>query len=149
MRISKSNWWVKWAYLPDDRGPGWFGPWPRVHDHMPNHANICVLFWRGVLRTPSFFVLALALGLFMMGLLRIVNRDRARHGPTVRRLCQAMGLDMSQRKLLVDLAAKSGQASAACLLISRGAYDAAIQQYAPIGVQASQLKTVRRKIFGE
>lgn len=97
----------------------------------------------------SSLVLALALGLFMMGVLRIINRDRARHGPTVRRLCQALGLDISQRKLLVDLAAKSGQASAASLLISRGAYDAAIQQYAPVGVQANQLKTVRRKIFGE
>ncbi len=95
------------------------------------------------------FVLALALGLFMMGLLRIINRDRARHGPTVRRLCQALAIDIDQRKLLVDLAAKSGRTSAASLLISRGAYDAAMQQYAPVGVQASQLKTVRRKIFGK
>ena len=105
--------------------------------------------WEALRIMSASFVLALALGLFIMGLLRIINRDRAKHGPTVRRLCQAMALDINQRKLLVDLAAKSGQASAASLLISRGAYDAAMQQYAPVGVQASQLKTVRRKIFGE
>lgn len=106
--------------------------------------------WSEGLRILSAsFVLALALGLFMLGLLRIVQRDRAKHGPTVRRLCQAMGLDINQRKLLVELAAKSGQPSAASLLISRGVYDAAMQQYAPIGVRAAQLKTVRRKIFGE
>lgn len=95
------------------------------------------------------FVLALVLGLFMMGVLRIINRDRARHGPTVRRLCQAMGLDITQRKLLIDLAAKSGQASAASLLISRGLFDVAIQHYAPVGVEAIQLKSVRLKVFGE
>ena len=106
--------------------------------------------WEESLRIISAsFVFALALGLFVMGLLRIINRDRARHGPTVRRLCQAMGLDINQRKLLVDLAAKSGQVSAASLLISRGAYDAAMQLYAPVGVKASQLKTVRHKIFDE
>ena len=106
--------------------------------------------WTEGLRILSAsFVLAMALGLFMMGLLRIIQRDRARHGPTVRRLCQAMGLDINQRKLLVELAAKSGQPSAASLLISRGVYDTAMQQYAPIGVRASQLRVVRRKIFGE
>ena len=106
--------------------------------------------WSEGLRILSAsFVFALAIGLFMTGLLRIIQRDRARHGPTVRRLCQAMGLDMSQRKLLVELAARSGQPSAASLLISRGVYDAAMQQYAPIGVRANQLRTVRRKIFGE
>lgn len=93
-------------------------------------------------------LLALVLGLFMMGVLRIINRDRARHGPTVRRLCQAMGLDVTQRRLIIDLATKSGQDSAASLLISRGAYDAAMQLHAPVGIEAKQLKTVRSKVFG-
>lgn len=106
-------------------------------------------FSEGMRILSASFVLALVFGLFMMGVLRIINRDRARHGPTVRRLCQAMGLDVTQRKLLIVLAAKSGRPSAASLLISRGAYDAAMQQYAPVGIEAKQLNTVRKKVFGE
>ena len=53
-------------------------------------------------------VIAMALALLAVGVLSLVRRDHVRQGPTMRRLGRALGLDAPQRRLLEQLAVKTG-----------------------------------------
>lgn len=92
-------------------------------------------------------VLAMALALAAVGLLSLTRRDRIRQGPTMRRVCRALGLDTPQRRLLEQLAFKTGVRCPAALLISRGCFDNAQKRYAPQGVELRQLNRIRRRVF--
>ncbi|MCH7904776.1 MAG: hypothetical protein IH944_09455 [Armatimonadetes bacterium] len=92
-------------------------------------------------------VIAMALGLVTVGVLSLVRRDHVRQGPTMRRLCRALGLETPQRRLLGQLAAKTGVRCPAALLISRGCFDTAHRRYAPQGVELQQLNRIRRRVF--
>ncbi len=92
-------------------------------------------------------VIAMALALLAVGVLSLLRRDRLRQGPTTRRLCRALGLDTPQRRLLEQLAVKTGVRCPAALLISRGCFDTAHRRYAPQGVELQQLNRIRRRVF--
>ena len=92
-------------------------------------------------------VIAMAMGLVAIGVLSLVRRDHVRQGPTMRRLCRALGLDTPQRRLLEQLAGKTGVRCPAALLISRGCFDTAHRRYRPQGVELQQLHRIRRRIF--
>ncbi len=92
-------------------------------------------------------IFAMALALAAVGLLSLVRRDRIRQGPTMRRLCRALGLDTPQRRLLEQVADKTGVRCPAALLISRGCFDTAHRRYGPQGVELQQLNRIRRRVF--
>jgi len=92
-------------------------------------------------------VFAMALALGAVGLLSLIRRDHIRQGPTMRRLCRALGLDTPQRRLLEQLAVKTGVRCPAALLISRGCFDTAHRRYGPQGVELQQLNRIRRRVF--
>ena len=94
-------------------------------------------------------VIAMAMALVTVGVLSLVRRDHVRQGPTMRRLCRALGLDTPQRRLLEQLAVKTGVHCPAALLISRGCFDTAHRRYRPQGVELQQLHRIRRRIFRE
>ena len=75
----------------------------------------------------------------------LVRRDRARFGPTTRRLCRGFGVGATDRKLLDSLAHGIG-VPCASLLVSRGCFDAAAGR-ASQG-EARQLTAIRRRLFG-
>ncbi len=92
-------------------------------------------------------VIAMAMALVAVGVLSLVRRDHVRQGPTMRRLGRALGLDAPQRRLLEQLAVKTGVRCPAALLISRGCFDTAHRRYKPQGVELQQLQSVRQRIF--
>ncbi len=92
-------------------------------------------------------VIAMALALVAVGVLSLVRRDHVRQGPTMRRLCRALGLDTPQRRLLEQLAGKTGVRCPAALLISRGCFDTAHRRYRPQGVELQQLNRIRLRVF--
>ncbi|MCH8315827.1 MAG: hypothetical protein IIA64_07625 [Planctomycetes bacterium] len=92
-------------------------------------------------------VIAMAVALVTVGVLSLVRRDHVRQGPTMRRLCRALGLDTPHRRLLENMAMKTGVRCPAALLISRGCFDTAHRRYKPQGVEAQQLQSVRQRIF--
>ncbi len=92
-------------------------------------------------------VIAMALALLAVGVLSLVRRDHVRQGPTMRRLCRALGLDTLQRRLLEQLAVKTGVRCPAALLISRGSFDTAHRRYGAQGVELQQLNRIRRRVF--
>lgn len=92
-------------------------------------------------------VIAMALALVTVGVLSLVRRDHVRQGPTMRRLCRAVGLDTAQRRLLEQLAVKTGVRCPAALLISRGCFDTAHRCYKPQGIELQQLHSIRQRIF--
>ncbi len=92
-------------------------------------------------------VIAMALALLAVGVLSLVRRDHIRQGPTMRRLCRALGLDTPQRRLLEQLAVKTGVRCPVALLISRGCFDTAHRRYKPQGVELQQLNRIRRRVF--
>lgn len=92
-------------------------------------------------------VLAMVLALAAVGLLSLTRRDRIRQGPTMRRLCRALGLDTPQRRRLEHMAVKTGVRCPAALLISRGCFDIAQKRYDPQGVELRQLNRIRRRVF--
>ena len=92
-------------------------------------------------------VIAMALGLVTVGVLSLVRRDHVRQGPTMRRLCRALALGAPQRRLLENMATKTGVRCPASLLISSGCFDTAHRRYKPQGIEAQQLQSVRQRIF--
>ncbi len=92
-------------------------------------------------------VIAMALALVAVGVLSLVRQDQVRQGPTMRRLCRALGLDTPQRRLLEQLAGNTGVRCPAALLISRGCFDTAHRRYRPQGVELQQLNRIRQRVF--
>ncbi len=105
-------------------------------------------FWSGQSRLlVAGLVIAMALGIVTVGVLSLVRRDHVRQGPTMRRLCRALDLDALHRRLLENMAMKTGVRCPAALLISRGCFDTAHRRYRPQGVELQQLNRIRRRIF--
>ena len=105
-------------------------------------------FWFGQNRLlVAGLVIAMALGLVTVGVLSLVRRDHVRQGPTMRRLCRALALGAPQRRLLENMAMKTGVRCPAALLISRGCFDTAHRRYRPHGVELQQLNRIRRRVF--
>jgi len=92
-------------------------------------------------------VIAMALALVTVGGLSLLSRDRIRQGPTMRRLCRTLALDTPQRRLLEQLAGKTGVRCPAALLISRGCFDTAHRRYKPQGTELQHLNRIRRRVF--
>lgn len=86
-----------------------------------------------------------AVALAALAIVSLVRRDRARLGPTTRRLCRTLGVGVSERRLLEHLARGLGVPSGASLLVSRGCFDAAVARAGP-GVR-QRLVAVRRRVF--
>ncbi len=105
-------------------------------------------FWSGQSRfLVAGLVIAMAMALVAIGVLSLVRRDHVRQGPTMRRLCRALDLDAPHRRLLENMAMKTGVRCPAALLISRGCFDTAHRRYRPQGVELQQLHRIRRRIF--
>ncbi len=105
-------------------------------------------FWSGQSRLlVAGLVIAMALGIVTVGVLSLVRRDHVRQGPTMRRLCRALDLDAPHRRLLENMAMKTGVRCPAALLISRGCFDTAHRRYRPQGVELQQLNRIRRRVF--
>ena len=92
-------------------------------------------------------VIAMAVALVTVGVLSLVRRDHVRQGPTLRRLCRALELDAPHRRLLENMAMKTGVRCPAALLISRGCFDTAHRCYKPQGIELQQLHSIRQRIF--
>ena len=105
-------------------------------------------FWSGHNRLLVVgLVIAMALAFVTVGALSLVQRDHIRQGSTMRRLCRALALDVPQRRLLQNMATRTGVCCPASLLISRGCFDTARRRYKPQAVEAQQLRSVRQRIF--
>ncbi len=105
-------------------------------------------FWSGQNKIlVAGLVIAMALALLAVGVLSLVRRDHIRQGPTMRRLCRALSLDAPQRRLLQNMATRTGVHCPATLLISRGCFDTAHRRYKPQPTEAQQLQSVRKRIF--
>ena len=77
-----------------------------------------------------------------------VRRDRAHHGPVVRRLARGLGLSPRDWRLLARVARAARRPQAGSLLISRGCFDAAVRAYAARYRTPARLEAIRRSIFG-
>lgn len=86
-----------------------------------------------------------AAALAASAIVSLVRRDRARLGPTTRRLCRALGVGVSERRLLDHLARGLGVPNGASLLVSRGCFDAAVARAGP--GERRRLVAVRRRVF--
>ena len=90
-------------------------------------------------------MIAMALALITVSTISLVRRDRARHGPTYRRLCRALRIPVSDRRLLRRIARSIDVPCAASLLVSRGCFDAAAKRQ---GREVSRrLAAVRGRVF--
>ena len=74
----------------------------------------------------------------------LVMRDRARLGPTNRRICRALRVRRGDRILLSRVAPRRLPAA---VLISRGCFDAAVGRYDPGPDEARRLAALRRRVF--
>ncbi len=93
---------------------------------------------------------ALITGMFLAALIgwSMIQRDRARFGPTNRRLYVVFGMNASQRKLLKKLAESAGLTMPASLLISRGSFERAVKVFAGRYGATPLLAEIRLKAFG-
>ncbi len=80
----------------------------------------------------------------MTAIVSLVQRDRARLGPTTRRLCRAVGVGAADRRLLESLARGVGVPCAA-MLVSRGCFEAAAAHAS--ATEARRLSAIRRRVF--
>ncbi len=89
-------------------------------------------------------------GMFLAALIgwNMIQRDRARFGPTNRRLYVVFGMNAPQRKLLKKLAASAGLTMPASLLISRGSFERAVKIFAGRYGATPLLAEIRLKAFG-
>ncbi len=93
-------------------------------------------------------LICLAITVGTTAIVSLVRRDRARLGATTRRLCRAMRIGASDRRLLDRLArGRAGPVYTASLLVSRGCFDAAASRAATR--DARRLAAVRRRLFGD
>jgi hypothetical protein len=89
-------------------------------------------------------MIAVAMSMGAVALLSLGRRDRAQLGPTMRRLCRALGVARRDRRLIRDLARRAG-APGAALLVSRGCFDrAAVEAATP---EHARLAALRRRLF--
>ncbi len=79
--------------------------------------------------------------------LKILARDRARCGPTVRSLARSLGLSQVQYRLLSRIAAESGLPNAGSLLISRGCFDHAVRAGKRREKDVEVLRGIRKMVF--
>jgi len=77
----------------------------------------------------------------------LMYQDNKRHGPTARRLGAWLGLNRDELGLLRVVAAHAELPSAACLLISRGCFDAAAARASVQRGQRQRLRDIRKRIF--
>ncbi len=95
-------------------------------------------------------LICVAITLATAAIVSLLRRDRARLGATTRRLCRAMRIGASDRRLLDRLARGMGEGPpvfAASLLVSRGCFDAAASRAR--ARDARRLESVRRRLFGD
>lgn len=76
------------------------------------------------------------------------RRDRAVHGPALRRLAAGLGVSPRQRRLLVRIARASRLPHAGSLLVSRGCFDDAASPYVERVGLASRVDRLRAAVFG-
>jgi len=82
-----------------------------------------------------------------LALASLVRRDRARHGPTSRRLCRALRLSKAEARLMGRVARAARAPGAGSLLVSRGYFDDAVGAYAAGPGAARRLEVIRCKVF--
>ena len=120
--------------------------------------DLSILAGPGTVLSPERLMIAavlicLAITLAATAIASLVRRDHARLGGTTRRLCWAMRIGASDRRLLERLArgtgppGRPGAVYAASLLVSRGSFDAAASRAG--ARDARQLASVRQRIFGQ
>jgi len=115
--------------------------------------ELSILAGPGTVLSPGRLLLGavlicLAITLATAAIVSLVRRDRQRLGATTRRLCRAMRIRASDRRLLERLArALAGPVYAASLLVSRGCFDAAASRATPC--DARRLTSLRRRVFGD
>jgi hypothetical protein len=97
-------------------------------------------------RWIALIVAGLAAGLLAALVQRGVRHDRAAHGPALRRLTRALGLSLLDRHTLRRLARTGNVRFAACLLISRGCFDAAVARANDRRLSPGDLARLRRRI---
>ncbi len=90
---------------------------------------------------------AMALAVATLAVASLVRRDRAGHGPTSRRMCRALSLSRSERRLLGKVARGARAPGAGSLLVSRGHFDTAVGLFGARPDRARQLALIRRKVF--
>ena len=106
-------------------------------------------FWSGQNKLlVAGLAFAMAMALLTIGVLSLAQRDYIRQGPTLRRLCRALNVDATQRRLLQTMATRTGVQCPASLLVSSGCFDTARRRYKPEPAEAQQLGFVRTRLFG-
>ena len=76
-----------------------------------------------------------------------LRRDRARHGPAVRRLATGLWISAARRRLLHRVARAAGLSGPGSLLISRGCFDRAAKRYPARPGERERLHAIRRALF--
>ena len=89
-------------------------------------------------------IMILAATLATAAIASLVRRDRARLGPATRRLCHAVSVGRSDRRLLGSLSDTVGVPCAA-LLVSRGCFDTAAAHAS--ASEARRLVAIRKRVF--
>jgi hypothetical protein len=77
----------------------------------------------------------------------LIQRDRARHGPAVRRLAAALGVRGEQRRLLAAMARAAGLPHPGSLLVCEGAFDAAAEKLAGRPADRAAIAHLRQTLF--
>lgn len=98
-------------------------------------------------RVAGALLVAVAAVVALVAVVSLVRRDRARYGPTFRRLCRALRVGGADRRRVSDLARALG-APAASLLVSRGCFDAAVVAARIPRGRAKRVDALRKRVFG-
>jgi len=98
-------------------------------------------------RIIALLASAMLCGLLAAFVMRAGRRDRAIHGPAFRRIARGIGLGPLEQRSLIRLARLAEYPTPACLLISRGCFDAAVERASCESAREGALIRLRQRIF--
>ncbi len=99
-------------------------------------------------RTVGLYVTGIGVAIMSAIVLSAMRRDQRDHGPALRRLTRGLGLGRADRALVRRLAQRSGSPVTASLLLSHGAFEAAVSRSDPEPNERDRLERLATMVFG-
>lgn len=103
-----------------------------------------------LIRKPLFwaaFIASLFFAAILVQVFQQMRHDSDQHVPTFRRAARSLGIDVSNQRLLEDIAKSVGHDNPASLLISIGCFDAAVAKYPRAKSNAKAIAQIRSRVF--
>ena len=103
-----------------------------------------------LIRRPLFwaaFIGSIFLAAICVQAVQMMRRDHEQHVPTFRRAAKTLGIDVSDQRLLEDIAQSVGHENPASLLISVGCFDSAVSRYPRSKTNSKAIARLRQRIF--